>query len=80
MKKVEQLTVELIYPDDPGHGVTREKFAKLILAEDLTKIEVARKLPSWDLRPRSEKSKNYCWLCSTCHVTSAQFSLASPPT
>jgi hypothetical protein len=46
MTNRDQSTVNSIYPDDPGHGVTREQFAKLILAEDLTKIEESIKLSS----------------------------------
>jgi hypothetical protein len=46
MKNIDQPKIELILPDDPGLGVTREKFAKLIRAEDLRKIEVALELPT----------------------------------
>jgi hypothetical protein len=46
MKNTDQSTVNSIYPDDPGHGVTREQFAKLIPAKGLTKIEDVLKLPS----------------------------------
>jgi hypothetical protein len=46
MKNIDQSTVELIFPDDLGHGVTREKFAALFRVEDLVKIEKALKLPS----------------------------------
>src|SRR5258708_13420723 len=46
MKNIDQSTVKSIYPDDPGHGVTRDKFAKLIRAKDIAKIEGALQLPS----------------------------------
>jgi hypothetical protein len=36
---INQSTVASFYPDDPGHGVTREQFTKLISARDLAKIE-----------------------------------------
>jgi hypothetical protein len=45
-KNRDQSTVNSIYPDDPGRGVNREQFAKLIKAEDLTKIEESIELSS----------------------------------
>ncbi len=46
MKNIDQSTVKSIYPDDLGHGVTRDKFAKLIRAKDIAKIEGELQLPS----------------------------------
>jgi hypothetical protein len=48
MKTKDQSSASSIYPDDPGHGVTREQFAKLFPAKSLTKIEEAIQL---SLRP-----------------------------
>ena len=46
MKNRDQSSVNSIYPDDPGHGVTPEQFARLFPAERLKKIETALKLPA----------------------------------